>query len=183
MSLSYRKPGELSMPLGKERRTRGVTGADSHPASYAPSANTAVKAEPGDAHLRRDRRHRPQSTLHDGAVTVTTPARTKQLPPRGDLASAWQRGWRCTLTEARNCELDRRRRWRLANCTKRRPLEVVTDVVCRHAVQHGFHAVAIAIVLVCNYQGARDAAALRRARSGAHLPLLSSGNVGSGDAT
>lgn len=41
----------------------------------------------------------------------------------------------------------------------------------------------VGVVLVCKCQGVRDAAALRRARSGAHLPVLSSGNVGSGDAT
>ena len=46
----------------------------------------------GNAHLRRDRRHRPQFTPHDGAVTATPPARTEPLPPRGDSASAWQRG-------------------------------------------------------------------------------------------
>ncbi|MEJ5312575.1 MAG: hypothetical protein WHX52_22645 [Anaerolineae bacterium] len=48
----------------------------------------------GNAGLRRDRRHWPQPTLHDGAVTATTPARTKPLPPGGAPASAWQRGWR-----------------------------------------------------------------------------------------
>ncbi len=45
----------------------------------------------------------PQSTLHDGAVTATIPAKTKPLPPRGDAASAWQREWRCTSTGAQNC--------------------------------------------------------------------------------
>jgi len=39
------------------------------------SAYAAVKDKRGDAGLRRDHRHRPQSTLHDGAVTATTPAR------------------------------------------------------------------------------------------------------------
>ncbi|MGC9397234.1 MAG: hypothetical protein ACP5J4_20505, partial [Anaerolineae bacterium] len=105
---SYRKPGELSMPLGQERRIRSVTGAAGHPASSAPSANAAVKAERGDADLLCDGRHRPtQFTPHDGAVTATTPARTKPLPPRGDPASAWQRGWRCTSMGARNCDPSR----------------------------------------------------------------------------
>ena len=45
---SYRKPGELSMPLGQERTIRRVTGAASHPASSAPLANAAVKDERGD---------------------------------------------------------------------------------------------------------------------------------------
>jgi hypothetical protein len=35
-------------------------------------------------------------TLHDGAVTATTPARTNSLPPHGGSVSAWQRGRRCT---------------------------------------------------------------------------------------
>jgi hypothetical protein len=42
--------------------------------------------------FRRDGRHRPQFTLHDGAVTAINPARTKPLPPGDDPASAWQRG-------------------------------------------------------------------------------------------
>jgi len=36
--------------------------------------------------------------------------------------------------------------WRLANCAKRRPLEVGADVVGGHAAQHGFDAVAVAVV-------------------------------------
>ncbi len=45
-----------------------------------------------DADFRRDRRHRPQSTLHDGAVTATTPARTKPLPPGDGLGKRLAKG-------------------------------------------------------------------------------------------
>jgi len=33
--------------------------------------------------------------------------------------------------------------WRLANCAKRRPLEVIADVAGGHAAQHGFDVVAV----------------------------------------
>ncbi|MGC9393290.1 MAG: hypothetical protein ACP5J4_00385 [Anaerolineae bacterium] len=79
------------MPFCQERKIRGVIIAAGNPDSSAPSANAAVKVERGNADSRRDGLHRPQFTLHDGAVT-TTPAQTNPLPPRGDPASAWQRG-------------------------------------------------------------------------------------------
>jgi hypothetical protein len=49
----------------------------------------------------------PQFTLHDGAVTATSPARPKSLPPGGGLANAWERGWQCTSMDGRSYGLGR----------------------------------------------------------------------------
>lgn len=108
MPVSYRKPCKLSILAHhsgvfqkevnfspalhrKVRRSQRDSALPVAPVSHA-LANAAVKYERGDADLRRDRRHRPQSTLHDSTVTAGNPREDKAIAAGRRLGKRLEKG-------------------------------------------------------------------------------------------